>query len=206
MPKEFEHAFYDFDKKEIISKMKEIKGKHKGTFLFRVQILIHPHDAPGTYIRVRDEGHRITLTYKYQGLTDKFQEEEEVIINDFDSGVKILLGIGCKKKYYYEKIREIWDVKNTEIVFDMNPGIIDKMEIESKTLKELKEMVKYFDLKIEERSDKYMDLFGIVIPKTIDLTFANVKKELSKLVKKNKEIFIKLVDNQVKKYKKLIKK
>jgi hypothetical protein len=62
MPKEFEHAFYDFDKKEIISKMKEMKGKHKGTFLFRVQILIHPHDAPGTYIRVRDEGHRITMT------------------------------------------------------------------------------------------------------------------------------------------------
>jgi hypothetical protein len=26
MPKEFEHQFYDFDKKEIISKMKEMKG------------------------------------------------------------------------------------------------------------------------------------------------------------------------------------
>ena len=206
MPKEFEHAFYDFDKKEIISKIKDMKGTHKGTFLFRVQILIHPHDAPGTYIRVRDEGHRITLTYKYQGPTDKFQEEEEVNINDFDSGVNILLGIGCKKKYYYEKIREIWDIKNTEVIFDSNPGIIDKMEIESKTLKELKQMVKYFNLKVEERSDKYIDLFGITIPKTIDLTFANVKKELSKLVKKNKDMFTKLVDNQVKKYKKIIKK
>ena len=206
MPKEFEHAFYNFDKKEIISKMKEIKGKHKGTFLFRVQILIHPLNTPGTYIRVRDEGHRITMTYKYQGPNDKFPDEEEVNINDFDSGVNILLGVGCKKKYYYEKIREIWDVKNTEVIFDSNPGIIDKMDVESRTLKELKEMVKYFDLKIEEKIDMYLESFGIIIPKTADLTFANVKKILGKLVKKNKEEFIKLVDNQVKKYKKLIKK
>jgi hypothetical protein len=146
------------------------------------------------------------LTYKYQGPKDKFPDEEEVNINDFDSGVNILLGVGCKKKYYYEKIREIWDVKNTEVIFDSNPGIIDKMDVESKTLKELKEMIKYFDLKVEEKSDKYMDLFGIVIPKTIDLTFANVKKELNKLTKKNKDMFTKLVDTQVKKYKKLMKK
>jgi hypothetical protein len=146
------------------------------------------------------------MTYKYQGVKDKFPDEEEVIISDFDLGVNILLGVGCKKKYYYEKIREIWDVKNTEVIFDSNPGIIDKMDVESKTLKELKEMVKYFDLKIEGNPDKYLDLFGITIPRTLDLTFANVKKELGKLAKKNKEMFIKLVDDQMKKYKKLVKK
>ena len=205
MPKEFEHQFYDFNKKEIISKMKELKGKYKGTYLFRVQVLNHPLNASGTYIRVRDEGFRITLTYKYQGPNDQYPDEEEVIINNFDLGVNILLGLGCKKKFYYEKIREIWDVKNTEIIFDSNPGIIDKMDVESKTLKELKEMLKYFDLKIEKHSNKYNDLFGIVIPKTIDLTFVNMKKELTKLVKKNKKEFIKLVNEQTKKYKKLIK-
>jgi adenylate cyclase class IV len=206
MPKEFEHQFYNVNKKDVISKIKAMKGKHKGTYLFRVQVLLHPHNAPDTYIRVRDEGYRTTMTYKHHGSKDKFSDEEEVIIDNFDSGVNILLGLGCKKKYYYEKIREIWYIKNTEVIFDSNPGIIDKMEVESKTLKELKEMVKYFDLKIEERSDMYMDTFGIIIPKTIDLTFANVKKELTKLVKKNKDVFIKLVDNQMKKYKKLIKK
>jgi adenylate cyclase class IV len=205
MPKEFEHQFYDFDKKEIISKMKEIKGKHKGTYLFRVQVLIHPLNTPGTYIRVRDEGFRVTMTYKYQGPNDQYPDEEEVIINDFDLGVNILLGVGCKKKYYYEKIREIWDVKNTEIIFDTNPGIIDKMDVESETVTELKEMLKYFDLKVEGHTDKYNELFGITIPKSIDLTFANMKKELTKLVKKNKKEFIILVNDQMKKYKKLKK-
>jgi len=104
-----------------------------------------------------------------------------------------------------EKIREIWQVKNTEIVFDTDPGIDDKLEIESKTKTELNKMVKYFGLKLEDKQDRYMNLFGIVIPKTIDLKFQNVKKELLKCVKKDKEKFIELVDYQLKKYKKLMK-
>jgi len=104
-----------------------------------------------------------------------------------------------------KKIREIWDVKNTEIVFDSNPGIDDRLEVESKTKTELNKMVKYFGLKIEGAQERYMDLFGIVIPKTMDLTFQNVKKGLIKCVKKDKEKFIKLVDDQLKKYKKLMK-
>jgi predicted adenylyl cyclase CyaB len=205
MPQEFEYAFFDFNKNEIISKIKELNGKHKGTYLFRVQVFIHPLETPGTYVRVRDEGFRTTMTYKYKDTKSEFENEEEVNIDNFDSGVKILLGLGCKKKYYYEKIREIWILKNTEIVFDSNPGIDDRMEIESKTKTELNKMVKFFNLKIESRPERYLDLFGIVIPKTLDLTFNNVKKNLSKYVKKNKTKFIKLVDNQLIKYKKLMK-
>lgn len=37
----------------------------------------------------------------------KFEDENEINIDNFDTAVDILLGIGCKKKYYYEKIREM---------------------------------------------------------------------------------------------------
>ena len=205
MPQEYEYAFFDFKKNDIISKIKEMNGKHKGTYLFKVQMFIHPLETPGTYIRVRDEGFRTTITYKFKDSKSKFEDEEEVEINDFDSGVNILLGIGCKKKYYMEKIREIWQVKNTEVVFDTDPGVDDRLEVESKTKTELNKMVKYFGLNLEEKQDRYMNLFGIVIPKTIDLKFQNVKKELVKCVKKDKEKFIELVDYQLKKYKKLMK-
>jgi len=205
MPKEYEYAFFDFKKNDIISKIKEMNGKLKGVYLFKVQMFIHPLETPGTYIRVRDEGFRTTITYKFKDSKSKFEDEEEVNINDFDSGVNILLGIGCKKKYYMEKIREIWQVKNTEIVFDTDPGVDDRLEVESKTKTELNKMVKYFGLKLEDKQDRYMNLFGIVIPKTIDLKFQNVKKELLKCVMKDKEKFIQLVDYQLKKYKKLMK-
>ena len=61
MPKEYEYAFFDFKKNDIISKIKEMNGKHKGTYLFKVQMFIHPLETPGTYIRVRDEGFRTTM-------------------------------------------------------------------------------------------------------------------------------------------------
>jgi adenylate cyclase class IV len=206
MPKEYEHAFFDFNKKDIISKIKKLNGTHKGVYLFRVQVFIHPFKKPGTYVRVRDEGYRTTMTYKYQAPKELYPEENEVLIDNFDEGVKILLGIGCKKKYYYEKIRDIWNVKNTEVVFDTNPGVDDRMEVESKTKSEMTEMIKYFGLKIEDRSERYLDLFGIVIPKSIDLTFKNVKSALLPYVKKNKEKFIELVNDQFDMYKKVIKK
>ena len=205
MPKEYEHAFFNFNKVDIISKIKSLKGKHKGTYLFKVQIFNHPLDTPGTYIRVRDEGFRTTMTYKYKGPKDEFSDEHEVNIDNYETAINILLGIGCKKKSYYEKIREIWNVKNTEVIFDTNPGIDDRLEVESKTKKEMTEMIKTFNLKIVDTTNRYADKFGIILPKTIDLTFNNVKKNLIKIVTKNKKEFIELCDNQLSQYKKLIK-
>ena len=206
MPQEYEYAFTDYNKKDIISKIKKMNGVHKGTFLFRVNVFVHPLEAPGTYIRVRDEGFRITMTYKY-ATSNKFLNEDEIIIDNFDNGVKILLGLGCKSKYYYEKIREIWKVKNTELVFDTNPGIDDRLEVESNTKKELDKMVKYFGLTIEDRKNRYVDLYDMEIPKTLlVLTFQNVKKNLIKYVKKNKKKFIEIIEKQLKKYKKIISK
>lgn len=205
MPLEYEYAFYNFNKNEIISNIKKLKAKLKGIYLFRIQVFIHPLEKEGTYIRVRDEGYKTTLTYKFQKPKDKFAEENEIIIDNFDEAVNILLGLGCKKKYYYEKIREIWTIDNSEIVFDTNPGVTDRMEIESKTKKELNKLIEYLNLDIQKFQDKYLELFGIVIPKAVDLTFQNCKKTLLKYVKKNKSDFIDLVDSQIIKYNKLKK-
>jgi hypothetical protein len=36
----------------------------------------------------------------------KFENKDEIIIDNFENGIKILLNLGCTKKYYYEKIRK----------------------------------------------------------------------------------------------------
>ena len=52
----------------------------------------------------------------------------------------------------------------------------------------------------------YTNAFGIeAIPKTIDLTFFNVKKELSKFVTKNKTKFNNLIKEQKSLYLSLVK-
>jgi adenylate cyclase class IV len=204
MPKEYEYRFNNYNKKEIVTKLKDLGAKYFGTYKFRVIVFIDQNNSE-KYIRVRDEGHRVTMTIK-NNLTDKFPVENEIIINDFDEGINILLQLNCKKKYYYEKYREIWNYKNSEIIFDMSPGIPELMEIESISKKELDILCKKFDLNINNyqgfsNNKTYLDLFGIVIPKSLDLTFKNALKELKPT--KNKEEFKKLVKMQLKEFKKL---
>jgi adenylate cyclase class 2 len=208
MPLEYEYNFYNYNKKKVISKIKELGGKKIGHYIFKIMVFTHPFKKEGTYIRVRDEGHRVTMTYKFKDNKSEFTNESEIIINNFDAAVNILFGIGCTKKYYYEKLREIWNLKNSEIAFDNAPGSPEDMEIESPTKKELDQIVKLLDIKEYLVGDNTMlsiyDEFGIIMPKTIDLTFNNVKKELLKLVRKNKKKFIKLIDGQKKMYKSLL--
>jgi adenylate cyclase class IV len=204
MPKEYEYRFNSYDKKQIISKLKELGAKYFGTYKFKVMVFTDSINSE-KYVRVRDEGHRITMTIK-NNLTDKFPIENEVIISDFDEGVNILLALGCKKKYYYEKYREIWNIKNSEIIFDMNPGIPELMEVESSSKKELDDLCKKLELNIKSyngfsNNSMYMELFGLVIPKTLDLTFKNAGKQLKPT--KNIDQFKKLVKMQLSEFNKI---
>ena len=144
MPKEYEYTFQNFNKDKIITKLRKLGGKYKGTFLFRVQ----QFDFPPYNIRVRDEEYRTTMTIKIP--TEDFDDEWEIIIDNFDDGVQFLLNLGFKKQRYYEKVREIYHVKRhlwdpyTEIVFDTEEGFPEIMEIESKTFNQLQKMYKIF--------------------------------------------------------------
>ena len=71
MPKEYEYRFNSYNKKEIISKLKDLGAKYYGTFKFRVMVFTDSINSE-KYIRVRDEGHRITMTIK-NNLTDKLK-------------------------------------------------------------------------------------------------------------------------------------
>jgi predicted adenylyl cyclase CyaB len=206
MPLEYEYRYFDFDKKQILKLLEENGGIQKGHYLFRVMIFTHPLDKTSV-IRIRDEGYRITMTYK-ENTNKEFQNENEVIINNFDQGVNIFLGLGCKKKYYFEKMREIWNISNTEIVFDTSPGLTEIMEIESNTKKELLKIVLLLKLNniphdTSTNAQLYEELFGIVFTKNIDLTFNTVKSMLKPT--KNKKDFNKLIETQHKLYKKIIK-
>ena len=207
MPIEYEYQFRNYDKTKLIKEMKQLGAKKKGDYLFRVNVFEHPNKMPDTYIRVRDEGFRITMTYKYQPL-NKFADENEIIIDDFDEAITILNNLGCKTKYYYEKIREIWNLDNCEIVFDTIPCNPEIMEIEAVKKRDLTRLIKILELE-QYRSQSYnndvlKELFGFTIPKTDkEVTFNNSKKLFGKLVTKNKPLFNQIIDEQKEKYKEL---
>jgi len=208
MPVEYEYSFYNYNKKNIIKKIKKLGFKKKGQFIFKVHVFTHPLNTPNTYVRIRDEGFRITLTYKYKDSKSTFENEDEIEIGDYEEGIKILLNLGCKTKYFYEKIREIWSLDSDEIIFDINPGEPERMEIESKTKKDLDEITSYLKLHkliVTNEYDPLKEKFGIDLVGQ-NLTFLNCKKILSKLItkKETKKEFNELIEEQLTLYNTLL--
>jgi predicted adenylyl cyclase CyaB len=201
-------------KAQIIKKLKKFGAKKRGIYLFRIMKFIPPYKKYKLdTIRVRDEGFRTTLTYKHKDKKSKYKKEYEVIIDDFDQGVEILKQVGLKEDYYYEKLREIWNYKKCEIVFDDKPALPPIMEIESHHVsknigeKELYNLAKKLGLygKTERGYGLYDRLYGIKFKKT-DLTFNKAKTILKSKCKKNKSIMLKLLNKQLKIYNQIIKK
>ena len=101
-------------------------------------------------------------------------------------------------------MREIWHIHSThtEICFDTNPGRPDIMEIESKTEEGLTQTINLLGMNNVPHDDftdasMYENYFGIVIPKSMNMTFETIKETLGPLCTKNIDNFNNLVDEQL---------
>lgn len=88
----------------------------------------------GGWVRVRDEGDKITLAYKQ--LNDRSlhgTKEVSVEVSDFNNTCQILEAVGLEAKSYQETKRETWHYKNCEITLDTWPWIPSVVEIEAES-------------------------------------------------------------------------
>ena len=104
-------------------------------------------EKKGGWIRVRNEGDKVTLAYKQ--LNDRTLHgtaEVNVVVNNFDATVEFLLAIGMKRTSYQETKRESWRLGDVEIELDEWPWIKPFVEIEAPTEEKLKKIAKDLDL------------------------------------------------------------
>lgn len=84
------------------------------------------------WIRVRDEGGKITLSYKQlQDRTITGTQEVNLVVNDFDAACSFLEATGFASYTYQETKRESWKLGETEIEIDTWPWIPSFVEIEA---------------------------------------------------------------------------
>lgn len=88
--------------------------------------------AKDAFLRVRDEGHRVTITYKQFDDENSIYgvKEIETSAGDFAAAVAILEQTGLVKKSYQETKRETWRLGDVEVVLDEWPWIKPFVEIE----------------------------------------------------------------------------
>jgi len=200
MSLEIERRFYTFDRAVIEQKIKDLGGVRKGMFKFQQLVFIPP--AGYSLLRLRDEGHRVTFTLKRK-TEGGYEEENEVIVNNFQEMQTILEKMGQKKKYLLQKIREIYDIENSELVFDHYPGLPGYMEIESPTEAEMFSLANKLGLLKDEEQveagELYRYHYGITKDRPLlDISFENIIDVMSVYITKDKEVMEQILEGQKK--------
>jgi adenylate cyclase, class 2 len=134
---EYEATFENINKDKVRLKLREIGAKLlREEFMQKRVVFNFPkgHEVKGGWLRVRDEGDKITMSLKIID-GDKIEDQKEscLKVDNFDEAVLLLETIGCDKKAYQESKREVWKLDDCEVLIDEWPFLEPYLEIEGKS-------------------------------------------------------------------------
>lgn len=185
---EIEATFVEIDKAELRKKLKLLGAK-----LIRPEVLmcrIVFDTGPDSFMRVRDEGNRIVMTYKcHHNDTITGTEEINVEVSDYDATIAILRASGLRPKADEDSYRESWELDDVEIDIDTWPWIPTYAEIEGKTSEAVKKIANKlgFDMRtaiigsVDDVYKLYYDVTSHYINYELsEIKFSDAPKELAK--------------------------
>lgn len=133
MNTEIEAKFLNVDFEQVRAKLRELGGVCAQPMRLMRRVLIEPPHlaAKNSFLRVRDEGDKVTLTYKqFDTVSLTGAKEIEVTVNSFDDTIALLAQAGLECKALQESKRETWHLGDVEVVLDEWPWIKPYIEIE----------------------------------------------------------------------------
>lgn len=98
--------------------------------LLREVLFAPPNGAHGEYVRVRDDGQRVTITHKRR-IDDLSRLETEFFADDYDAAVTLFEAMGLPRLMYREKHRTSYRIGGAVISIDRYPGIPAFAEVEA---------------------------------------------------------------------------
>lgn len=131
MAQEIEVMFIHINKEEMRAKLKTV-----GAILVRPEYDQHRTifdlitSNQYKWIRVRDEGEQVTLSYKEAGFTLEAQQEIEIVVDSYEKTVAFLEATGHIVRSIQETKREQWLLDGAEVTIDTWPFIEPVLEIE----------------------------------------------------------------------------
>lgn len=143
MNSEIEAKFLDTNHNEIRTKLKELGAKLETPMRLMKRVVIHTPDmsAIGAFVRIRDEGHRTTITYKqFDANSIDSAKEYEVEVSDFENAINIFTKSGLIYDTYQESKRENWRLGDVEIMLDEWPWLRPFIEIEGTSEKSVRSL------------------------------------------------------------------
>jgi adenylate cyclase class 2 len=149
MNSEIEAKFLDINHDEIRQKLIALGAQlEKPLRAMRRVTIDTPHmKAKDAFVRIRDEGDKVTITYKqFDQLSVDGAKEIEIIVSHFEESIALFAAAGLKHGSYQESKRETWRLGNAEIVLDTWPWLKPYIEIEGTDVKTVKSVAKSLGL------------------------------------------------------------
>lgn len=176
MQTEIEAKFLNIDLDEIREKLKAAGAKleHPMRLMRRKNFDFNDLSLEkiGGWVRLRDEGDKITLAYKqlnHRGLDGT--KEVSVEVSDFDETSLLLEQIGLEQKSYQETKRESWTIQGVQVELDEWPWVKPFIEIEAPNETLLYDIA---DILGVNRADALHGSVEIVYQQEYDVTDAEV--------------------------------
>jgi len=189
---EYEATFPNINKDEVRKKLKRAEAKLlRPGFFKKSKIFNLPkgHKIKGSWLRVRNEGDKVTLSLKIvDGEKIANQKEICLMINNFAGACELLKTLGCTEKALHENKRELWTLDGVEITIDEWPFLEPFIEIEGKSEKQVKEVARKLGFNYQDA------LFGSVdtlYSKKYNLSKKIINDQTPKIIFNMKNPFIK---------------
>jgi adenylate cyclase, class 2 len=145
MKTETEVKFLSLDHSDIREKLTVLGGTCTQPMrLMRRAIIDFPdrrlmQGETNSFVRVRDQGDKITLTFKrFSSFSVGGAQEIETTVGSFEDTVNIFVATGLEAASFQESKRETWHYKGCEIVLDEWPWLNPYIEIEGESEEALK--------------------------------------------------------------------
>ena len=139
---EYEATFQKIDKEDIRERLKKLGAKLlRSEFLQRRIVFNLPkgHQIKGGWLRIRNEGDKITMSLKVvDGNKIENQKEIFLTVSDFEEARKFLKTLGCEEKAFQESKRGLWILDEVEITIDEWPFLEPFVEVEGKAEDEVR--------------------------------------------------------------------
>ncbi|MDD2486901.1 MAG: class IV adenylate cyclase [Candidatus Gracilibacteria bacterium] len=131
MALEYEVKVLDIDENDIIEKLEKIGAELIEDNLMKRWVFVEDGKAD-EWIRLRENGDKITITYKKKsghGIDET--EEIEVNVDDFEKTAEIFNKLKFKERKYQENRRKFYRLGDIEFCIDSWPKIPTYLEVES---------------------------------------------------------------------------
>jgi adenylate cyclase class 2 len=135
MAQEIEVKFPLRNRAELLRKLHDIGGQRLYAETFEDNIVLDRRGelrTRGALLRVRKFGKYSMITYKGPMSIEggiKSRDEVQTGVESFELAIQLLDALGFKPVFRYQKFREVWRVKEVEVVLDRTP-IGEYFEIE----------------------------------------------------------------------------